>query len=183
MARQAVRNCKTWRFDVKRLFLTFAAAVLMTPSVCSAETLWGTNASACVPSSTTTAKKFHKSGTLSVGFASGKTGKIELICHIARQVSTTATWGLQMNYTDSTGPGAKASVKSELFRVPIAGGAPVLVTAVDSNSFPATATTAFSPLLSHTFNFDTGAYFVKVTLKRAGTGQNVKIHSLFLIEG
>jgi hypothetical protein len=119
-----------------------------------------------------------------VQHAGNQTGTLVFICPIDRVDTTPTDWVLRMSYRDSTGPATAGSVVAKLYRVAKGAFAPVLISTLNSNSFPdtgnkAAASSASFPL---TLDFDANAYFVRVTLSRTASNQVVRLFSVGLEE-
>ena len=143
---------------------------------------WMTVASACVPDDATTKFDRHQVGTASVQHAQTNTNLIVLNCPIPWFDSgITTSWNLVMTYRDSTGANPAASVRARLYRIQSGSAQSELLAAVNSNSFAATSTVASSsPDFTHTFDFNSYIYWVRVELNRSQTDQTVIIYSLQL---
>jgi hypothetical protein len=162
----------------RRLALLFA---LSFTSAAEAQVVWSTPGSGCVPSDATTKFDRSRDGTASVQHAAGNVDLIVLTCPIPRHNSGSMDWTLQLTYQDSTGTGTAAFVRARFYRMALAGATPVpLATVISNASAITTLNTVTSPIFSHTFNFETNVYWVRVELDRAATGQIVIFHSAAL---
>jgi hypothetical protein len=137
--------------------------------------------SACVPDEDTIKFNRHTVNNASVQHAAGNTDLIVLTCPFTRFDPPQNDWTLSLTYRDSTGSNTAAFVRAQLYRMPIGGANPVLITTVNSNSSTDTVVSnARSPNFTHAFNFLSNVYWVRVELRRTTTNQIVILHSVAL---
>jgi len=165
-----------------RLIAIFA--FLVVASAAQGQTIpWSAVGTTCVPNGATVG---HYQTTATVGgvrHLGAETGTLVFTCTVQPFTTAITAWVLKLNYRDSTGMAASASVVARLYRMPFADSTPVLVETLSSNSFAATALTSKSSIASfnHTFNFTNNVYFVQVTMARNGA-QVVQFHSVAIEE-
>lgn len=161
------------------LALLFAVCVA---SSAQAEGFWSAPGSSCVPDHNTTKDNRALFGNPSVRHAATAVDPIILTCGIQGFESAAPNWHLRLTYQDSTGTAASAFVRARLFRMGVSSATPVPMTTVTSNS--STTTTLNSEISSsftHTFDFVSNVYWVRVELDRNATSQIVIFHSVALI--
>jgi hypothetical protein len=157
--------------------------VLCFTGAAEAQIIWSTPGSACVPDEATTRFDRHNVGNALVQHAAGNVDLIVLTCPVPRFDAGSATdWGLGLIYQDSTGTGVSAFVLARLYRMQIGAASPQLLATASSNSSPAPTLNDVDTIFSHTFNFATHTYWVRVELQRATTNQTVIFHSVALGE-
>ena len=159
------------------LALLFA---LCLTSAAEAQIIWSMPGSACVPDEATTRFNRHNVGNASVQHAAGNVDLVVLTCPIPRFDSGAPDWGLALIYQDSTGTAVAAFVRARLYRMAIGTATPQLLATASSNSSSTTTLNDVDTIFSHTFNFATHTYWVRVDLERALTNQTVIFHSVAL---
>jgi hypothetical protein len=163
----------------------FAAALLMiligsAPAL--AATYWSSIATGCAPDSTSITKnRYRFSSDNAVLHQTGNVDAIALICNISPNPGATLPTKLSLTYRDSTGSNAAAQAVAELVRVKRSDGNPTVTAALSSDGFVATALNkATSAPFAHQLNFESFYYFVRLTLDRTTTAQDVKAFGVAL---
>ena len=91
------------------------------------------------------------------------------------------SWVVSLTYQDSTGTDAAARIRAQLYRTELGVAKPVLLATANSDF---SATTTFNSINSrtftHTFDFNTGLYWVRVELDRSATDQIVIFYYVIL---
>lgn len=138
---------------------------------------WSTAGATCVPDRLSN-DRFDAFNAATVRHNGVQVGALVFTCHVERFDSPNQSWILRMNYRDSTGVGATASVVGELYRIPVVMGfTPVLIGDVNSDSFAPLGNTTQVEAFNHTFDFEANTYFVQLTLTRAATSEIVRLSS------
>jgi hypothetical protein len=137
-------------------------------------------ASACVPDHATIRDDRAQIGNPSVRHAAGIVDPVVLTCAIPPFTSAETEWGLGITYLDSTGAGTSANVRARLYRMQLDGAAPDLLITANSNASASTMLHTLEAHFTHTFNFDTHLYWVRLELDRSAASQNVILYSVFL---
>ena len=160
--------------------LTLLAAICFAGAA-QAQNMWSMPASGCTPDSTTILANRHSVSFASVKHATGNVDSIVLHCPISRFVSSTTSWKLKLTYRDTTGTNAEAFVRAQLMGNAIGTAGSFNLAVVNSNSSASTAvSTVSSAAFTHTFNFETNVYFVRLDLDRSLDTQNVIAYSVVL---
>jgi hypothetical protein len=146
------------------------------PSAAATDTYWSAISTGCVPdSSSIQANRYRDVSDSALQHQTGNVDKIVLVCGVAPNPGAALPNLLAMTYLDSTGNGTKAQVIAELMRVNRNTAAVSTIAAVTSNTFlTKTMTLGKSPLFNHQLNFDTSYYFVRITVDRTTTAQDVR---------
>jgi len=148
-----------------------------------AQSFWGTTANSCVPDDDTIKDERHKVNLASVQHAPDNLGAITLNCPVTRFAPTLTTgWRLQLTYRDSTGTGEGAFVRWRLYRMQTGTFAPALIVEANSNTFATTGNNfVATPAFTHSFDFISFNYWLRVDLDRSTTNQTVIFHSVALV--
>lgn len=164
---------------IARAFVLVAA--LLSANVAHAEVIWSMPASACTPSDSPIRFNRYATQGPNLKFQPDVAYPISFTCPITRYDSTSTSWKLNLVYTDSTGSGSAGFVRAILFAMPIGSETPHALAIANSNSSTATGrNTVSSPTFTHTFNFQTNVYWVRIEMDRSATSQNVVAHSIHL---
>ncbi|MGQ0485110.1 MAG: hypothetical protein ACT4SY_07155 [Hyphomicrobiales bacterium] len=164
---------------IMRLLALLTALCLATAA--HAQNNFSTPASACIPTDVAINAARYRTNLASVQHATGAVGNIILMCPMARFNSGTGSWNLKLTYQDSTGTGTTAFVLAEIYRMAIGTAAPIFLKQVNSNSSAITGlNTVASTLLTHTFNFETNIYWVRVAIVRSLASEIVSFHAVYL---
>ena len=166
------------RFLVLLVFASFANAA-------QAQVPWSMPGSTCVPDQATIESNRHKVSLASVQHDGSNVDRITLNCPVANFSSAIGFWVLNINYRDSTGVGTRAFVRAELYRQNLFTDPtlPVLLTTVTSDSSTSTTNNLVgSSTLTHTFDFNSNTYWVRIEMDRSSNAETVKLYSVF-IEG
>jgi hypothetical protein len=146
-----------------------------------AQNMWSMPAGGCTPDSATILANRHSVSFASVKHATGNVDSIVLLCPISRFVSSTTSWKLKLTYRDTTGTDPGAFVRAQIMGNAIGTPGSFNLAVVNSNSSASTAvSTVSSAAFTHTFNFETNVYFVRLDLDRSLDPQNVIAYSVVL---
>jgi hypothetical protein len=145
---------------------------------------WATAGAACVPDRLTN-DRFDAFNPATVRHNGAQVGSLVFTCHVERFDSPNQSWVLRMNYRDSTGVGATASVVAQLYRIPVVNGfTPVAVGSdINSDVFAPLGNTTQVQAFNHTFDFEANTYFVQVALTRASTSEIVRLSTVSIEVG
>lgn len=161
--------------------VSFLVALCLAQAAQAQPVLSSTPASGCVPDHFTVKFDRAQFANASVRHAAGNSDPVVLTCPIAPFSSASGFWTLRITYLDSDGTGPYAFVRARLYRMAIGSATPSLLGTVTSNSDAATTlNTLESPLITHTFNFDTHTYWIHIDLDRLSTSDNAILHSVVL---
>jgi hypothetical protein len=133
---------------------------------------WSTSGSVCEPGVesaglyTLSGAKFLFSGT--------NTGEIKARCQVTNPMdSGVPPWStMVVGYQDPDGTGINYQVTAQLIRVDKSSGASTIIKTFSSNSFVGTGATSHNVSFTHTFDFDSNAYYVTLTLDRVDSSNN-----------
>jgi hypothetical protein len=165
-----------------RLLSSLLFTLCLSGAAQAAEIFWSTTANTCVPADATIRFNRDKVNLASVQHAADSVDLIILNCPVTRFEIELHNWIVKLTYRDSTGTGAAASVRAQLYRMPIGGVNPVPLAEVNSNSSAITGNSNVnSANFQHTFDFATQNYWIRVELDRSTTGQTVIFHSVALL--
>ena len=155
--------------------------VVLAAGPARAQNVAGFPASACAVSEAATSGGLFLVGGSSVRFAAGTIGNFTLSCPLQKFSSATTAWNLKLTYQDSTGKLPAGQAVAQIFMLPIGTATPALLVSANSNSSAAAGlNTLASPLLTHTFNFESNIYWIRIALKRDNTTDVVAAHSVVL---
>jgi hypothetical protein len=169
-----------------RILTSTAMGILSTLSfggVAHAEvTQWSSPASACTP---TLGQDVLEVNQAKVGFKSGKTGAIILICPV-----TDARGPIRAMFTltqDSTGTGTGAVATAQFVKTSVSTGiSSTIGSTMNSNAFNATTLVNRLTVVSQTMmtlDFEQNVYHVQLVLKRSSSDQSVSFTTIQLKDG
>jgi hypothetical protein len=107
-------------------------------------------------------------------FSGTNTGEIKSRCAVINPMdSGVPAWNtMVVGYQDPDGTGIDYQVVAQLVRVDKSTGVGTIIKTFSSNSFTSTGATSHSVTFTHTFDFDSNAYYVTLTLDRVDSSNN-----------
>lgn len=154
------------------LSASFALAMLFSATEASADVLWSSVAAGCVPIDDSIQNDVYSSGSAgpAVGFKTGVTGDIELVCPIFFSTTHGNPAAAFATFRDADGTATAAQVTVKLYRMAWDGtGFIQTLATIDSNTSATTTTHQMFDAFSSTFDFDLSMYWMGIKISRTNS--------------